>query len=633
MTTALRRNKLFILLVFFTMLVISTLLSFSFSSVNTSAGAPTCTWTGAGGNTDFSTAGNWTCETGTVPVDGTTVIFPTSATNRVGNNNLSTSIAFSGIEFSGNPTECTYGSGYPYTFTGSFKIAGDIIDLNGKQCSFNSSGSTTTSFAGVTTLAANSSISTINHTYFPGGFNIGSYVLTLTKPAGYQSYEYPEYQLGSKSTVFMDAVTGSGTVNLDGVFVRFYAPSPSFTGALNMSGNGYAYVGNQSTLWTTAANYNQGLGTATITIADTSWLEWYFFSGFTGTAMTIPNNFVVSSAGVNTGGHQLALYSGDNAVSNATITPVLGATYREWYQKVKSGRSVALTGSMTLSTNLRIKTDMTSTTLSGALSGSTRTISVLTPDANNGLQDTGGSLIVNGSSNTTATSNGTVASSAYTWTLQSFNSSGAHYVGNLARLNLGSRTDVGAILLQNGGVLTGVGTIGALTSQSGKLAIGNSPGIINSGSVSFDSSSSMDVEIGGTGAGQYDQLNVTGTVSLGSATLNTVHYGGFLPVLNDTFTIISNDSNDAITGTFAGLAQGATFVLDDITYTISYVGGTGNDVVLTATTVPGPPDTAGALARPVNIAITGAVVMLGIGSLFLRKSYLKSSRRTIRTRK
>jgi hypothetical protein len=50
-----------------------------------------------------------------------------------------------------------------------------------------------------------------------------------------------------------------------------------------------------------------------------------------------------------------------------------------------------------------------------------------------------------------------------------------------------------------------------------------------------------------------------------------------------TFTIINNDGTDAVTGTFAGLAQGATFVVGGETFQINYKGGDGNDVTLTCT--------------------------------------------------
>jgi hypothetical protein len=80
----------------------------------------------------------------------------------------------------------------------------------------------------------------------------------------------------------------------------------------------------------------------------------------------------------------------------------------------------------------------------------------------------------------------------------------------------------------------------------------------------------------GTG---YDQLSVTGTVNLAGATLNVNL--AFTPALGSAFTLIQNDGTDAMVGTFAGLAQGATFLLEGMTFQISYVGGTGNDVVLT----------------------------------------------------
>ncbi|MEZ5433026.1 MAG: hypothetical protein R3F31_18085 [Verrucomicrobiales bacterium] len=70
--------------------------------------------------------------------------------------------------------------------------------------------------------------------------------------------------------------------------------------------------------------------------------------------------------------------------------------------------------------------------------------------------------------------------------------------------------------------------------------------------------------------------------------------GGDLPV-GSTIVLIANDGTDAVTGTFTGLLEGATVVDDDGgADVISYVGGTGNDVVLFS----GTPDT--------NIDLTGA---------------------------
>ena len=57
--------------------------------------------------------------------------------------------------------------------------------------------------------------------------------------------------------------------------------------------------------------------------------------------------------------------------------------------------------------------------------------------------------------------------------------------------------------------------------------------------------------------------------------------------IGDQFTILNNDLADAVTGTFNGLPEGSTLSANGFKFTISYVGGTGNDVVLTVTDVPG----------------------------------------------
>ena len=53
------------------------------------------------------------------------------------------------------------------------------------------------------------------------------------------------------------------------------------------------------------------------------------------------------------------------------------------------------------------------------------------------------------------------------------------------------------------------------------------------------------------------------------------------------FTIVANDAADANSGTFSGLGEGASINAGGYRFTISYVGGTGNDVVLTLVGVPG----------------------------------------------
>lgn len=148
-----------------------------------------------------------------------------------------------------------------------------------------------------------------------------------------------------------------------------------------------------------------------------------------------------------------------------------------------------------------------------------------------------------------------------------------------------------AIVTQNKSRILGVGRVGSVSlSSESVIAPGQSPGILSTGNLTFVSGSTYEFELGGTTVGtEYDQIDVTGTVDLGSGTLQIILYDGFKPTAGQSFTIINNDGADAITGTFAGLPEGGTLVSEGYAYTISYVGGDGNDVVLTA--IPTPPDT------------------------------------------
>lgn len=137
------------------------------------------------------------------------------------------------------------------------------------------------------------------------------------------------------------------------------------------------------------------------------------------------------------------------------------------------------------------------------------------------------------------------------------------------------------------------GTVGATTLTNGAtISPGASPGILTvAGNFTMNSGTNFlgEINTGAVGTG-YDQLVVNGTVSLGSATLSIS--GTYLTtplVTNDLFTLILNDgSSDPVLGTFLGLPEGShLFSGAGQDYTISYVGGDGNDVVLTAVPEPG----------------------------------------------
>ncbi len=126
------------------------------------------------------------------------------------------------------------------------------------------------------------------------------------------------------------------------------------------------------------------------------------------------------------------------------------------------------------------------------------------------------------------------------------------------------------------------GTLAASVAGA-TISPGFSPGIIPSGNLTLTSGSVISIELAsaaGPGTG-HDQLDVTGTVSLGNATLNAT--SSFAPSIGTSFVIINNDLAEAVTGTFNGLPNGATFVVGSTLLQINYASGTNNnDVVLTA---------------------------------------------------
>jgi autotransporter-associated beta strand protein len=170
-----------------------------------------------------------------------------------------------------------------------------------------------------------------------------------------------------------------------------------------------------------------------------------------------------------------------------------------------------------------------------------------------------------------------------------------------------------ATTVNSGGTLAGGGIVNNVhVASGGTLAPGASAGTLTTGNVSI-SGGTLAIELGGTNVALYDRVNVTGTVSLANATLAGSLINGFNPEAagGATFTVIDNDGTDAVTGTFNGLAEGASFSFGGSLFTISYVGGTGNDVVLTVAVNDGPVNTLpGAQTVEANndLAIAGLAV-------------------------
>ncbi|MCA0232705.1 MAG: hypothetical protein LCH91_19720, partial [Bacteroidetes bacterium] len=140
----------------------------------------------------------------------------------------------------------------------------------------------------------------------------------------------------------------------------------------------------------------------------------------------------------------------------------------------------------------------------------------------------------------------------------------------------------GDVLISDGGFDTGGGTM-SLSSVAVKPTFNDTD--VTASTLSF--ASDLSIAINGTTLGNgtgstYSQLKVTGAVNL--AGVDLLFTGSYVPTGGETFTILDNDGAENIEETFTGLAEGATipnFRGSGLAATISYVGGSGNDVVIT----------------------------------------------------
>lgn len=190
--------------------------------------------------------------------------------------------------------------------------------------------------------------------------------------------------------------------------------------------------------------------------------------------------------------------------------------------------------------------------------------------------------------------------------------------------NIGSNAEFPAEVF---GTLAGTGRVGhVLVKSGGRVAPGQSPGTLTVSSITWEEGGTYEFEIGKDAA---DKIVVNGAVALGNGTLEVSRYQDYRPKTGASYVIIDNDGTDAVQGTFKNLAEGATFTAaDKAVYKVSYVGGSGNDVVLTVVSVPAAPDTGFALLlnNPAIVLAGTASAALGLYMLSRQAAFRKIRR-------
>lgn len=277
----------------------------------------------------------------------------------------------------------------------------------------------------------------------------------------------------------------------------------------------------------------------------------------------IGTNQVTVSTSVPVNSATLAL-DGGVSISNRTLnldgTGVAGAGALRSISGTNTwGGNINLAGTMQLA---YVGVDTGTLNLSGKINGGSST-----------LQKTGaGTLIISGNGNNQAS---TVV--------------GAGTVYQLGQDNV-------PVFVNTSGTLQGNGRIGVLNMIAGQNGTvtpgtqGSNVAVLTTSGISAQSSVgvfSFDLNSGGAVPGTaYDQVVVNGTVNLVGRPVLNVNLNFAPTVRGTTYTIINNDGTDSVIGNFNGLAEGALITRTDtsgnsISYRVSYVGGTGNDVTLT----------------------------------------------------
>lgn len=111
----------------------------------------------------------------------------------------------------------------------------------------------------------------------------------------------------------------------------------------------------------------------------------------------------------------------------------------------------------------------------------------------------------------------------------------------------------GTMRIGLGGALLGDGLVkGDVEVFGGSIKPGHSPGQLTiDGNLTLDADSVLDIEIGGTGNGEYDQLQVLGSTVL-DGTLNLIFLPGFSPSAGASFSL-NLFPNGGLTGGLTGL--------------------------------------------------------------------------------
>jgi autotransporter-associated beta strand protein len=534
--------------------------------------ATTRTWTGTNSGA-WSDGGNWG---GAAPVAGDDLVFPTGAANQTNSNDFAAGTSFNSIAITG----------------GTYTLNGNAITLGAGGLSLSTSGSTINlpiSLGGNQTWTANGAADLT----MAGNVNLNGFTLILS--------------IGGNPSTLSGVISGAGAITKSGAGTIAFIASNSYSGITTIN-QGYLIVSQPSSLGVgdgTAAN-----GTAVNSGGSLSLLN------------VVLGNEAISATGPGQSGNG-ALQN--TSCGNATFTAPITISGTVNFNACGPGGSMSFNGAIS-GTNITLHLLGTSPFFFNAVNSfngvvivdTSAPLSVVNIGVTNAFSDVAINIGANetlklnnfndqlgaiggagnvdlGSATLTAVGHG--GADPFSGVISGTGNVTGHFgffgANNTAT---GTFTSSGSIML--GGtwagpvVLTGDFTaisndavVGPVTVNSGATVIFGSTGAslhATSGNLFMAAGSQINVVIEDNIT--YSHLTLNGTANVSGATLNV----GQSPIFpNGTqLTIIDNDGTDPIIGTFAGVPEGGTVknTVSGQSYRVSYIGGSGNDLVLTVVT-------------------------------------------------
>ena len=284
------------------------------------------------------------------------------------------------------------------------------------------------------------------------------------------------------------------------------------------------------------------------------------------------NNILVKNKG------QLGVYHKANETSASKITFENGATISHGLHciaasvEVGSDVTTVLSGDIVLNGDVEFRLESNVTIkITGKLSGPGKFVA---------HRDNEGTVLVESSNNTSGAPNGLYGNAHEPKLIKLDGDKPTEHVivkkGEIVLLN-GSRS----MSVYEGGVISGDITGGDFDVYGVVSPGNNSIGKITARTIALTDPGVYKVKI--LDKDHYDQIDAIDGVLLGHSRLDLTYLEGGVIKKGDTFTIINNKGANPIEGaTFKDLPEGAEVTVGGAIFKISYVGGDGNDVVLTA---------------------------------------------------